>query len=189
MAYQIPEGRGLRQGDILAGVRTFTVRSMSEDDIPTGSVITYGHAVVVTQDCDLEQDFRARFAEGDQEVPADKLLYGILLCGVYHEDICKAGKHRDKATALGSKEWRTVQQNQSPRYQFLGHVPQLGGRYVADFKDFFMVPCDFLYEEIRSERAKRATEMVSPYREHLLQRFAWYLMRVGLPRDFHDLVE
>lgn len=186
MAFRIPEGRALRQGDLISNARAFEIRSM-DGDKPAGIVRTYGLSVIVTQDCDLEQDYKARFPTSGTDTNPDKLLFGILLCGVHEEATLKAGMHRPNAQKFGSKEWRPVEQNQSPRYQYFGWVPPLGKQLVADFKDSFMVPCDFLYAELDAHSAQRAVQMDSPYKEHLLQRFAWYLMRVGLPIDFHML--
>ena len=187
MAYRPPTGLAFKQGDILAGVRTFSLVSLDDEDRPTGELRRFSHSVIVTQDCDLEQDYSARFPDGEREVSPDKQLFGVTLCGAYPKDTLKAGKHRDQAKQFGSKEWKPVAQNKEPRYQYLGNIPGLGEPLVADFKDYFMVPCSFLYDELWAQRVLRLVEMESPYKEHLLQRFAWYLMRVGLPTDFADL--
>ena len=97
------------------------------------------------------------------------------------------GKHRPESKSFNHKEWKPVERNQDPRYEYVGLVPGVGKCLVVDFKDFFMVPCEFLYSELAVGSVKRLAEMESPYKEHLLQRFAWYLMRVGLPVDFHQL--
>ena len=185
MAYHQPSGHALRQGDILANVRVFKMRSLEAADAPAGVLQTYGYSIVVTQDCDLDQDHCARFpAEGTSQSP-DKQLFGVLMCGVYPENTLMAGKHRERAKTFSrNKEWKPVTQNQDPRYQYLGFVPAARQVLVADFKDYFLVPCDFLYEEMDQGRVARLSEMKSPYKEHVLQRFAWYLMRVGLPVDF-----
>lgn len=187
MAYTVPTGNAYRQGDILANVRTFSLDNFAEGGTPEGTVYEYSNSIIVTQDCDLEQDYTARFPEANQSVSPDKLLFGITLCGAYPEDVLKAGKHRPRAKEFGRKEWKPVIQNLDPRYQYLGYVPPAGGRLVVDFKDYFMVPSAFLYNEMEAGRVTRICEMKSPWKEHLLQRFAWYLMRVGLPIEFEKL--
>ncbi|MFH0899103.1 MAG: hypothetical protein V2A73_00595 [Pseudomonadota bacterium] len=186
MAYLAPSGRALRQGDLLGGVRVFLPTTFGIDDQPTGMVREFSYSVIVTQDCDLEQDFKARFSES---VSPDKLLFGVLLCGVYEEDKVRTGTHRPEAQKFSSREFKSVEQNQDPRYEYLGFVPNVGKKLVADFKDFFMTSCDFLYSEVDGNTVIRLAEMETPYREHVQQRFAWYLMRVGLPVDFHRLPE
>lgn len=187
MAYQEPSGSRLEQGEVLADVRSFSLREIREDDIPVGDMRTFSYAVIVTQDCDLEQDHTARFPQGGRDVAPDKLLFGVTLCGAYEDKLVKAGLHRGQAKKFGRSEWKAVIKNQDPRYQFLGFVPGAGKILVVDFKDYFMAPCGFLYNEVNSKNVSRVAQMDSPYKEHLLQRFAWYLMRVGLPVDFEYL--
>ena len=187
MAYQNPTGTALRQGDILRDVKVFAATKYDDDERPVGELRTYLYSIVMTQDCDLEQDFKARFPEEKSEESPDKLLLGILLCGVYDENALKAGMHRERAKKFSGKEWKPVTQNNDPRYQFLGYVPQLNKTVVADFKDFFLVPCELLYNEMQERKIARLAQMETPYKEHTLQRFAWYLMRIGLPLPFHQL--
>ncbi len=187
MAYLPPLGRALRQGDLLSNVRAFALQGFDAKGVPSGVIRTYTTCVVVTQDCDLEQDYGARFPGDGEAVAEDKLLFGILLCGVYEEQQVRAGTHRGAAKHFSSKEWKPVIKNQDPRYQYLGHVEVANSCFVADFKDYFMVPSDFLYGQLDSDDVGRVAEMDSPWKEHLLQRFAWYLMRVGLPLNFDEL--
>jgi hypothetical protein len=181
MGYQAPQGRAIRQGDLLSNVRSFQLTHF-DGATPHGVARTYTHAVVVTQDCDLEQDYGARF--GDQQVSDDKKLFGVLLCGAYEEAAIKAGTHRAGAKKFGRQEWKPVTQNKEPRYQYLGFVRDTDAVLVADFKDYFMVPCDYLYGLLDEGTSARVAELGSPWRDHLLQRFAGYLMRIGLPTDF-----
>lgn len=188
MAYATPSGIALRQGDVVASIRTFALADLTNPLQPQGKIREYGFTLVVTQDCDLDQDYKARF-QTDQGVTVspDKLLFGVLACGAYPEDTLKAGTHRAQAKRFSREEWKAVKQNRDPRYQFLGYVPTADAVLVADFKDFFMVPCDFLYRELQSQAIRRIAEMDTPYREHTMQRFCWYMMRVGLPTDFEYL--
>ncbi|MDI7269831.1 MAG: hypothetical protein QME96_17715, partial [Myxococcota bacterium] len=152
-----------------------------------------GLAVVVTQDCDLEWDFNAR-----QQPPTaghDKLLYEVLMCGVHEEDRFLSGQYRDGAVPLAKKQspWSIVRQNREPRFQYLGCLPFGSSQptnVVADFKDFFSVPCEYLYKMLTAEApaVKRVASLREVYREHLLQRFGWFLTRIGLQKDFHELV-
>ena len=143
---------------------------------------TYNYAVVLSQDCDLEQDYNAR-QQGDQE-GMDKRLFGVLLCGVYEEDEVRSGRYRDGATQINSRDWNFVRQNRLPRYQYLGYVPGPNCKLVADFKDYFLVPVPYLYEQINQGKTIRMASMDSPWKDHLLQRFGFYMIRVGLPMDF-----
>jgi len=55
----------------------------------------------------------------------------------------------------------------------------------ADFKNYFMVPCDLSTSELAEDRIQRAVQMNSPYKEHVLQRFCVVPNAMwGLPLDF-----
>lgn len=186
MAYSAPSSRGLRQADILQNVETFQLSEM-DGETPKGRVLTYEYSLVLTQDCDLEQDYATRFPPDGEEGSEDKLLFGIILCGAYTREKIKGGTHRNGAVRLGSREWKLVASNREPRYQYLGYVPQAGAELVADFKDFFVVSGEYVYQCLEDGKATRLAEMADPYRQHALQRFATYLMRVGLPVNFQQL--
>ena len=55
------------------------------------------------------------------------------------------------------------------------------GHLVVDFRTIYSVPLDFLFSfaEANGERLR----LLPPYREHLAQAFARFIMRVGLPVD------
>lgn len=186
MPYSAPNGQRLRQGDILGEVRAFELTAFV-DGQPTGPLREYSHAIVVTQDCDLEQDYDTRFSRVKRSNTGDKLLFSVILCGVYEEDAAKAGRHREGAATYSRVEWKQIVQNKQPRYQFLGYVPEVGKKLVADFKDFFFVPCSYLYDSIATGSTRRLSSMKEPWRDQVLQRFAFFLMRIGLPTDFHEL--
>jgi hypothetical protein len=177
----------LRQGEILATV----VRTrVDPTTIGTGE-LAYGEvehrlAVILTQDCDLEQDHKVRFPgpqeESDKLIPS--VLFGELMTAgeLFAPTIARHGRK--------SKVWDRIQQNNDPRYHFLQKVepgcdrlneglPEL----AIDFKRFFTVPTDEVYRRIEIGEARRRCLLTSPYLEHLSCRFAFYLSRVGLPTD------
>lgn len=53
---------------------------------------------------------------------------------------------------------------------------------VADFRNVYSVPIDFLSSLVRDRGGERL-RLLPPYREHLSQSFARFIMRVGLPQD------
>ncbi len=52
---------------------------------------------------------------------------------------------------------------------------------VVDFRSTFSVPLDFLKGFVKDMSPR--LRLLPPYREHLSQAFARFLMRVGLPED------
>jgi len=142
--------------------------------------ILHGYAVILTQDCDLEQDFAAR-QQGDVN---NKWIPNILFCDVISAEQLKGDN------ALYSTLWKEVKINKSERYHFLQMIdepcdklqigmPELG----IDFKRYFSLPTDEVYKRIELRQTERRSILASPYLEHLSHRFANFLSRVALPLD------
>ena len=176
----------LRQSELLSNVVYGRQRLES---IGTGNPvvdqIVIERALVISQDCDLDQDHRVRFPPSDK--PSDKLIPSVLLSQVFTAESLFGDI---KSRYGGSNAWKRVQQNNDPRFHYLQAVtpgcdrlndgiPEL----VIDFKRYFAIPTDELYFRIESGETLRRCVLLSPYLEHLSCRFAHYLGRVGLPTD------
>jgi len=181
----------LHQGEILENllqsritaesIRLVTAWTEESGEPKPGLVVDFAQhplVIVLSQDCDLEQDYNARRGGG-----SGKLL-DILFCDVYHADSLKS--------QLGKslKEWKVIAENQSPRYQFLGMIstdedaagtglPSL----ALDFKRYFTLPADEVYERLSIATTFRRCVLGTPYVEHFVQRFFSFLSRVALPID------
>jgi hypothetical protein len=172
----------LRQSEILSDVvqRRQSFRSLGTDKRELEE-IRHPHAVVVTQDCDLEQDFKARLEEPSTPNVADKVIPNILLLEAISVTELLAG--------LAGKDIRKrVRQNKDERYHVFQRVEAADDAegvgltaLGADFKRCFTVPTDELYAQLRSN-AKRRTYLSSPYMEHFAKRFADFQSRVALPK-------
>jgi hypothetical protein len=137
-------------------------------------------AVVMTQDCDLEQDFRAR----DGQNKSDKRIPNVLFCQIITAEELRGG------VGITSDIWKRIRNNKDERYQFLQVVargedshdeglPELG----VDFKRYFTMPTDEVYRRIARGEAQRRCFLNSPYLEHFSSRFAYFLSRIALPSD------
>jgi hypothetical protein len=137
------------------------------------------YAIILSQDCDLDLDFKARAAEAKE----DKLLPNILFCEVVAAEELKG------AGGMNSTIWNHVKRNKDERYAFLQKVeppydgadsglPEMG----IDFKKYFTIPTGEVYAQLR-KHARRRCRLRSPYLEHLSTRFAHYLCRIALPLD------
>lgn len=178
-----PEGP-LRQGEIISGLiqARLSLNSVGEGSTPIVDILTHPFAVIVSQDCDLELDYKAR--NGLDDVKADKILPSILFCHAITADATW-----NSGCLPGSKERTFFPKNKLERFHFLQKVepaqdalheglPELG----VDFKRYFTVPADEVYKRIAFE-AKRRCFMRSPYLEHLSTRFCYFQMRIALPED------
>jgi hypothetical protein len=183
----------LRQSEIICNLLQFTVDPQS---LKAGGELAFGQlqrefAVVLSQDCDLAQDFELRRRTWNEELLyaeiESKLLPNVLLCELVTDADLFA------ALPQGSDIRKRVKQNKDERYQYLCAVPTnsdtAGTGLPAlgiDFKRHFTIPTEELYLQI-SQAAVRRCRLVSPYLEHLATRFSSFLSRVALPSNHHDL--
>lgn len=174
------------QGDILRDVTIVEWAAEVEDAPPEERFqITDRHVpyvIVLTQDCDLEQDHanRSSPSKGTQ----DKYLQSILVCPAYQEADFRQGSHLEELhlqmERFSVKSFDRIKKNQLYRYHYLPanldlQVPEL----VVDFKHYFTGPRDRIYDDYRSKHYLATLEIL--FRDDLSSRFAHYLSRIGLP--------
>jgi hypothetical protein len=169
----------LRQGEILS-ILTQTELEIGSVGADQGVRITkkvHPLAIILSQDCDLDLDFKAR----NGQVNDDKLLPNILFCEVITAAELK------QSGGMNSPIWGRVEKNKDERYQFLQKVEPADdavGQGVdemgIDFKRYFTIPTAEVYEQLKITTRRRC-RLNSPYLEHLSQRFAQYLCRIALP--------
>jgi hypothetical protein len=139
----------------------------------------YDHAIIISQDCDLEQASSTK---------KGSLPY-ILFCEVKTAQNLK-GLNPKESDFKNSSIWKNIRDNNDNRYHFLEEIPQeydllnegieeLG----IDFKRYFTISYDEVCNQISNKIAHRRTKLCSPYLEHLSHRFSKYLSRVGLLED------
>jgi hypothetical protein len=169
------------QGDILSEVK---FRDW-DWDTKKNNVIIYEkklpYIVILSQDCDLEQDFKYRTTEVKNN---DKILQSILVCPAYGWQEFIDGIHlkdyKLKMEEISSTEQKKkIKQQQVPRFHYLEEdsekqIPPL----VIDFKHYYTLPVEFLRHIYKKHYAYSLEEL---FRESLSQRFSFYLSRIGLP--------
>jgi hypothetical protein len=172
----------LRQGEILTNVVQIRLdpASLNAPEDPVVDFFIHPFALIVSQDCDLDWDFKGRH----EERYAAKKIPSVLFC-----EVTTAAGLRGRSD-INSTIWQRIRENKDERYHFLEKIesaqdaageglPELG----IDFKRYFSIPAEELYARIRSGQIKRRCRLVSPYAEHFSLRFAYYLARVALPLD------
>lgn len=172
------------QGDVFRDIEC--IESVAEKrGVLEVSKIVFPLVVVLTQDCDLEQDARYRNRKAKPPSNHDKKLFSVLVAPLYNAEHVFLGQHladlKLTMAAINRKatDGRTLMQNERPRYHYLdfpADIPIVAS--IADFKHYFSVNVAYL-EKIRLRNLVcRLSEL---YREDLSQRFAFYLARIGLP--------
>lgn len=171
----------LRQGEILSQVlelRALVDVEGNQDEAPA-VIKEHPTALVLTQDCDLDWDFKTR-KEGSEEHP--KLLPNILLCELWPAKRLR-GHHR-----MNSDIWRRVKKNQDERYHFLDRpLPEQDAAgegfeddLAIDFKRVFAISTGTLYACLGNGTARRCW-LMGPYMQNVSNRFGYYQLRIALP--------
>jgi hypothetical protein len=195
-AYETPPQLGaLRQGEILAGIYEYRPRipAMQQTVSTTVDVLPIRHPrmIVMTADCDLDWDFKARFPDHHvieccvdevllQQEALPAIIPHILLCEVYESANVRA---RVPASDL----WKRIRQNQDERYHYF-HTAPIGkpstgelSDICLDFKKTLALPTQSLYNGISARGITRVALVPPIYIHDLMHRFYGFLSRVGLP--------
>lgn len=171
----------LCQGDILREVYWVEYVVEAAGVIEVARVV-FPLAIVLTQDCDLEQEHRSRI---EARPTQDKWLVSVLMAPLYNVEHVYQGEHlselgisMEKLPKAGNTG-NFLRNNERPRYHYLEFdedVPIVAS--VIDFKHYFSATVQYL----TSLRPTAYVCSVAPlFREDIAQRFAAYLARVGLP--------
>ncbi|MGC9525906.1 MAG: hypothetical protein ACP5D7_10250 [Limnospira sp.] len=188
LMYRVSADEALRQGEILTGVVQYKPQingstNPEPDSIPFQKVV-HPYAIIVSQDCDLDWDYKARNNVKNDPKNSNKLLNSILLC-----EVDTARSIRDNPNNnINSREWNYVNSNRHERYHFFQAVtPELDlgqeglPELTSDFKRVFGIDAENLYFQIDNGTAKRRSILASPYLEHFSVRYHFFHQRVALP--------
>lgn len=175
----------LRQGEILSDLTQvkLDVDSLGRNE-PAFIEVSHPFVIILTQDCDLESDYRARKSEDDPI----KFLPSVLLCPLREADETK----RPGPQKLNRDMRNQVHNNKNERYHYLRAVEEhqdVGRRglhaTILDFKRYFTIPTDELYRRLSDDAdiVRRRCRLNTPFAEHLSCRFFYFQMRVALPEE------
>lgn len=177
----------LRQGEILTNLKQFRLNIESlRSGKPLAEPIIHPFAIIVTQDCDCEQDYKPR----KDNIVSNAIIPSILFCEVVAAESLRYRDKGNKTVDINSTVWGQVRINKNERYHFLEEIPitedSLGEglpELALDFKRYFTIPTEEIYYRIEIGEAKRRCRLVSPYLEHLTSRFNYFQSRIALPED------
>lgn len=174
------------QGDIIKNVEFIEYADEVDGQLEI-SKITFPLVVVLTQDCDLEQDFNNRSAS--QKASQDKHLISIIVAPLYNIEHLYDGEHLSelglKMQVINRKPEKSdnkfLRQNQNPRYHYFEFPSELGVvNSAVDFKHYFTVNLNYLTKHKVNNFVCKISEL---YRESVSHRFSFYLSRIGLPNQ------
>ena len=169
----------ISQGDVFRDVECIEY-VIEKKGIIEVSKIVFPLIIVLTQDCDLEQDSRNR----SRSTQNTKLL-SVLVAPLYNAEHVFLGDHLSdlgltmEAITKKKTPGLTLMQNERPRYHYIefpSDIPLVPA--TADFKHYFSVHVSYLENIRKNNFVCRLSDL---FREDLSQRFAAYLARIGLP--------
>jgi hypothetical protein len=148
----------LRQGEILSNLIQLQLIVQTLGNQPRVEPLLHPYALVLTQDCDLEQDFNAR----QRQVAADKLIPSVLFC-----EVVTAEELFGLIRQTNKKLWDRIRINKDEHYHFLQQAEpacdtlQQGLPELAlDFKRYFTIPTEEVYKRIEIREAQRRTLLI-----------------------------
>ncbi len=183
----------LRQGEILAPVfehRAIHSAGPAADGAPVDvRGIQHPLALILTCDCDLEQDHNERarvsklvaFEEVEDEVNYSRhVVRHVLLCDLFPESDIR------QQIAQGSDIWKRIKGNQDERYHRLPEavVLETGDplpEMFLDFKVTFACHPTALYAGVHESAIRRRARIPDVYLHDLVHRYFAFVSRVSLP--------
>jgi hypothetical protein len=135
------------------------------EDIETD--VNFYDVVVLSQSCDLQFD----------------KVENVLVCPHFSLTTAKEAFKPFRGSS-GRKEAR---QGKLPGYHVLDACQIEGFNHevrIVNFYQVFTVPFEYAKSQVRENESR--LRLLPPYREHLAQAFARFVMRVGLPQDIAE---
>ena len=191
-AFYTPSRDGpLRQGEILTGLRRVIPEPGSAFGELKADIFDHRFAVILSQDCDLAQDFDARsdIKEGESEQDMQDRERRQISCVLF----CDAIPVDELMGRISNKRvWDFASKNKNERYQFLravqpdedAHGKGIPSGLGLDFKRYFSLSVEDVYAQV-GQLKNRRTVLQTPYAEHLSVRFFQYQLRIPLAKEHH----
>ena len=181
------------QGDIYTDISVpivgqVEINAQGETEVLEADIIVLDYVVVLSQECDLEQDYTDRERAIDVH---DKYVQTVLIAPAYLAENLRAGEHLaaslgQKMQKINSDMWKIIKNNKNERYHFIDacvelNVPEL----VIDFKHMYTLSRTYFYQSVLAKKYYASLAYLS--RELLSQRFCNFLSRIGLPDKIDEL--
>lgn len=174
-----PNRDKIEQCDIFRDI-VFIESAVVEGDEAVISEMHFPFAMCMSQSCDLESDLRDR-AKPEGSFRGNMLLQ-IIMVPLFPVEQFADGSHWGSVIlcqCIGSANLENlIKKNRDARYHYIRFPDEVKfGPFVADFKHFFTMSRDCLYDNME----KRICSIKPLYRDDIVRRFANYTSRIGLP--------
>lgn len=176
----------INQCDIFRDIE-FIEYVKEEGDFIEASKIIFPKVIVLTQSCDLQQDYNARIKlKENEKANHDKFLISVIVAPLYNFEDFRQGIHLNQLGLMMENKGQrnkslcdNILKNENKRYHYLNFANDVElVESVIDFKHFFTVTVNYL-ESVYKDNYVCSVDIL--YRELILQRFSYFLARIGLP--------
>ncbi len=186
--YQVTKNSNARvhQGDIFRNVPFYEAYS-EKSGVFELAVLEFPYSIVLTQECDLEQNSAEKATLGTigpETIKHDKYLISLLCAPLYNAEHLFAGEHLSNLAITSEKkpseQRKYIKSNRDQRYHYLefeGDIEIVPT--VIDFKHYFSISLSYL----ESNMNNRVCSVKPIFRESISQRFSNFLARIGLPES------
>lgn len=164
----------MRQGEILSDIPEIVVNPGTSDI----ARVERPFGIVVTPDCDLERHWELAQHQSRPGLRNVHFLMGAVATDrtLFPKAVWGKIRKADHVATHAVEECPT-------EFDHMGEgLPPL----VFDFQNPFSVPISLVYGGLEESRIKRRSQLLSPYRDNLIQRFISYVGRVALEEN-HNL--
>jgi hypothetical protein len=173
----------ISQGDIYKKVE-YLEYAIEKINIMEISKIEFPYVIVLTQDCDLNEDYNTRWSRKKKK-DQDKKLISVIVAPLYNAEHVYIGEHLSELGMKmgiinkGKSPGNNLKLNKNPRYHYLVFPENISiVPSVIDFKHYFTVNVEYLKKH---KKGNFICQIKPLYREDISQRFSSYLSRIGLP--------
>ena len=173
----------LTQGDIIRDVEHIEYIAEKSGKVEASKIV-FPLAVVLTQDCDLAQDYTFRWSKTITP-NEDKWILSVLVAPLYNVEHVYTGEHLSELNMSmnpinrGKSPGKNLRNNETPRYHYLEFDPNIRiSPSVVDFKHYFSVNVLYL-KQLKSNNF--VCQLAPIFREDISQRFSSYMSRIALP--------
>ncbi len=173
------ESTRLHQGDIFRDICHNVIDS--NKDVFS---ISIPYAVILTQDCDLDQGRDYLEDLPAEPVESNQFIANLIMVPMFPAEHLREGKHLEDLylvtqKRINSDRWKNVCNNNNLRYHYFNRDISLQLPDLAiDFKHYFTIQARMLVNLHEDHYLASINEI---FREHLSQRFCNYLSRIALP--------
>lgn len=187
--FRILDTSRIHQGDMLKDFELS--KRITNQNNPNFELNDLPFCFIISQDCDLEgmtnlnSIIKNRYFDKNNAINGNKFLPSIIYAPAFVANdvnngsyLIDLGYRMDNKGGKNKSKWKSIVNNNDPRYHYIDSNELGIEDLVIDFKIFFTAPYDDIFSRYPNSYKCSLNEL---FRERLSQRFFEYHARIGLP--------